>query len=352
MKKVNVIVVIVCSACLIMLFMRGGSSLAMAQGGTRLTAEQAIAAARRNAKPGSSFSVLWEVVANADTRRIADQGLEEAKARKIELLEDGLLANILRSGGFLLAETDPRTNYVIAQHLVFLEPGGAPRDLATKSPSVVKLSDAEQLVKNTAELVEQLYSTPSTEDSSLASKFYGSSFHKADELQGSLFAPPNSLRKLGISPNDVQEAAALYGGYLFWASRYAVSMPVFAASPVAALRAAGDKEVMLTKEFLQSSHMDPNFHLDLDNVQSESQLQERIELLTRLDKSLDDTLKKEADPTIVRANLSIAAMPLGVDVYLSRDEEQYSSSTPSLLIFVWHRLATGGFAIKTITGGE
>jgi hypothetical protein len=343
---------IIRTECLTALLIWGGISFATAQEGPRLTAEQAIAAARRNAKPGSSFTVLWEVVANADTQRIGDRGLEQAKARKIELLEGGLFANILRFGGFLLAETNPQTNNMIAQHLVLPGPGGTPRDLKTESPSVVKLSDAEELVKDTTEFVEQLYSTPSTEDSSLASRYYGGSFPEADLFQGTLFEIPNSLRKLGPSPNEVQEAAALYGGYLFWSFRYALSMPVFAASPVTALSAAGDKEVMLTKEFLQSNHMDPNFHLDLDNVQSERQLRERIELLTRLDNFLEDSLKNEADPTVVRANFSIVTKPLGVDVYLSRGEEEYSSSTPSLLVFVWHRLATGGFGVKMIAAGD
>ena len=350
MKRVDVIVAIICLACFIMLFMRGGSSSALAEEGLHLTAEQAISVARRNAKPGSSFTVLREIVANADTQRIGDQALEQAQLRKMELYENGLLVNILRSGGFLLAETNPQTNNVIAQHLVFLEPGGAAKDIRLDCHGVLKLSDAEELVKDTTEFVEQLYSTPSTGFSSLASRFYGGSFPEADQLPESLFTIPNSLRKLGANPIDVREAAALYGGYLFWEFRYALSMPTYAASPVSALGAAGDRWNTLKAEFLQSNHMDPNFHLDLDNVQSERQLQERVELLKRLDKFLEDALKKEADPTVVRSNLSIAAMPLAVDVDLNQ-EGQYVSSSPSMLVFVWHRLATGGFAVRMITGG-
>jgi hypothetical protein len=327
------------------------SPLTLAQEGQRLTAEQAITAARLSAEPGNSFTVLWEVAPSADTRRIGEQALKKAKARKIELFENGLLTNILTSGGFLLAETDSRTNNVIAQHLVLLEPGGAPRDLKTASSSVVKLSDAEELVKDTAEFVKHLYSTPSTEDFSLASRYLGGSFPDGDQFPGTLFAIPNSLRKLGANPHEVQQAAALYGGYLFWAWRYALAMPDFAASPVAALSAAGHKWDRLKAEFLRSNHMDSNFQFDLDNIQSEKQLQERIELLTRLDKFLEDSLKKESDPTVVNANLYLVTMPLGVDRSLSQSGEELSSSTASMLIFVWHRIATGGFAVKMITGG-
>jgi hypothetical protein len=314
-----------------------------------LTYEEAIAAARRNAKPGSSFTVLREFVANADTRRIGDQALEKVQAHKIELYENGLLVNFLRSGGFLLAETNPQTNYVIALHIVLLESGGAVKDLRPECHGVVGLADAEELVKDTTKFVEQLYSTPSTEDSFLARRFYGGSFPEGDL---SLFAIPNSLRKLGANPHEVQEAAALYWGYLFWAPRYALSMPAFAVSPTEAESAAEDKRDTLKAIFLQGNHMDPNFHLDLDNVQSERQLQERVEFLTRLDKFLEDALKNEGDPTVVRTNLSIVAMPLALDVDLNQDEDQYETGSPSMLVFVWHRLATGGFVVKSITAAD
>jgi hypothetical protein len=349
MKRVGVFLAMIGFACLIIPFACGGIPLAMAQDGSRLTAEQAIAAAHRNAKPGSSFMVLREIVANADTRRIGDQALEQAQSKKVELFLNGILANVLRSGGFLLAETDPRTNNVIALHLVSLEPGGAPKDSWLECPGVLKLADAEELVKDTTEFVEQLYSTPSTEESSLASRFYGGSFPEGDQ---SLFAIPNSLRKLGANSNEVREAAALCGGYIFWEFRYALSMPAYAVGPIAVLSAAEDRRDTLKGEFLRSNHLDPNFHLDLDNVQSEKQLQERIELLTRLDKFLEDALKNEGDPTVVRANLPLATMPLGVEVNLSRDEGHYGSSTPSMFVFFWDRLATGGFAVKMITTAD
>jgi len=353
MKSVGVVVAMIFLVCMIILFMRGGSLLAMAEDGPRLTAEQAIAAARRdaNAKPDSKFTVLREIVANADTRRIGDQALEQAQAHKIEIYENGLLTNILRSGGFLLAETDPRTNNVIALHIVLLEPSGAVKDLRLECQGVVSLTDAEELVKDTTEFVEQLYSTPSTEDSSLANRYYGGTFPDGDQFPGTLFAIPNSLRKMGADPNEVQEAAALYGGYLFWAWRYALSMPAYAASPVQALSAAGHKWDRLKAEFLQSNHMDPNFHLDLDNVKSERQLQERIALLKRLDKFLEEALKNDSDPTIVRANLSIVMMPLGVEENSDMGKGIYDSSTPSMLMFIWQRIPTGGFAVKTITVG-
>jgi len=321
----------------------------MAQEGPRLTAEQAITAARRNAKPDSSFTVLREIVANSDTRRIGDQALEQAQAHKIELYENGILVNILRSGGYLLAETNPRTNNMVAMHLVLMEAGGAVKDVQTECHGVVKLADAGELVKDTAELVKQMYSTPSTDESSLASKFYGGNFPDADKFPDSLFTIPDSLQKSGAKANEIREAAALFWGYLYWPSRSALSMAAFSASPAAAGDAAEKERDTLKAEFLQSNNMDPNINpIDFDNIQSEKQLQERIELLIRLDRFLEDSLRKKADPAVVGANLSNLTMPLRVDVDLTQ-EGQYVSTSPPKLLFLWHRLETGGFAVKEIT---
>lgn len=351
MKRVGTVLAIICLVCLIFPFMQGGNSLAMADEVPSLRAEQAIAAARRDAKPGSSFTVLREIVANADTRRVGIQALEQARAHKTGLYENGLLTNILRSGGFLLAETDPRTNSVVYFHLVTLLRDGTPEDLAIPSKGL-NLVETQELVKDTTEFVEQLYSTPSTEESSLENRFYGGSFPEGDLFQDTLFAIPNSLLKLGANPNEVREAAALFGGYIFWEFRYALSMPAYAVSPVAALSAAEERRKALTIKFLRSNHIDSDLDLNLDNMRSETQLQERVALLNKLDKFLEDALKNEGDPTVVRANLSIVTMPLGVDVDLSRDEGHYGSSTPSMFMFLWGRLATGGFAVKMINASS
>jgi hypothetical protein len=349
MKKVGVSVAIICLACSIIRLVQGGNSLAMAEEAPHLTAEQAIAAARRNAKPGSSFTILWKIIADADTRRIGDQALEQAQARKIELYENGILVNILRSGGYLLAETNPRTNNMVATHLVLMEAGGAVKDVQTECHGVVELADAGELVKDTAELVKQLYSTPSTEVSSLASRFDGGNFPDADRFPDSLFISPDSLRKLGFKPNEIREARALFWGYALWATRYALSMPAFSASTAATEDVAEKERDTLKAEFLQSNNMDPNINpIDFGNIQSEKQLQERIELFTRLNRFLENSLRKKADPAVVGANLSVLTMPLSVDVDLNQ-AGQYVSSSPPKFLFLWRRLATGGFAVKEIT---
>lgn len=349
MKKVDANGVIICLACLIMLFIGGSSSLAIAEEGPHFTVEQAITAARRNAKPGSSFAIFRKILADADTQRVGDQALAQAHAHTIELFDNGMLMDILKSGAYLIAEIDPLKNNMVAMHFVFKETGGAVKDVPSNCHGAVKPADAGELVKDTAELVKQLYSTPSTEGASLASRFYGGNFPDGNDQPDSLFAIPNFLRKSSATPNEVREAAALYWGYAFWAARYALSLPAYAASPAAAENAAEKKRDALMAEFLQLNNIDRNINLvDFDDVRNERQYQERIELLSRLDGFLEDSFRKGADPVVFGANLSILTIPLSVDEDLNQAGLYVSSSPPNSL-FLWHRVASGGFAVKEIT---
>ena len=353
MRKSGFLSTVICAACLIIPFNGGRILLGMAQHGQRLTPQEAIAAARHNAKPGSSFTVLKEILANEGTRRIGDQVLEQAQAHKVELYESGILADLLRSGGFLLAETEPRTNNVTAFHLISLGRDGVPKDAQYECDGAVKLADAKELVKDTTEFTEALYSTRPSDATSLESRFYGGSFPECGPSEEcTLFAIPRSFLKMGADQSEYQEAAALYGGLDLLGFRYAASMPVFPANPLAATQAAADKFETLKAEFFRNNHMDPDFDLDLENIRSIEQLRERIDVLRRLDRFIEEALKNEANPDLVRANISIAMIPLQVGQggpFSQDDKTIYSSSTVSLLVIYWQRLPTGGFAVKVIS---
>lgn len=353
MKKKGFIGAAVFVLCLITPFTGKEISLVMAQESQRLTPQEAIAAARRNARPESSFTVLREIVANADTQRVGDQALEQARAHQTELFEDGILAYLLRSGGFLIAEFNPKTTDAVALHLVSLKPDGVPNDAAYPCDGVVKLADARELVKDTTEFMQEFYSTPPSEASSLESRFYGGSFPDCSGPpieECSLFAVPRFLLKLGADLTEVREAAALTGGLSIWQFRYAVSMPAFAASPLVATRATEDP----VAQFLRNNHMNRDFDFDPENIRSKKQLRERIHLLGRMDKFLEEALlRNEADPALVKANISVATIPLGGLVVDTEDGQViYESGTASLILIAWKRLPTGGFAVYGISEAD
>jgi hypothetical protein len=324
-----------------------------------MTAQEAIAVARRNPrtkKLGGTFSVLREIVANADTRRVGDQALAQARANHIKLYKNGILADVLRSGGFLLIQIFPPTNktnnvnplpFVSVLHLVSLGRDGAPKDVFW-GPGI-NLANTQELVKDTTEFTEELYSTRPSEAMSLESRFYGGRFPEGDLSQDTLFAIPHSLLKLGADPNEVREVAALYGGLQLSGFQYAVSMPAFAANPIVATQAAEEKWEALKGEFLRNNHMDPHFHFDPENIRSKKQLRERVDVLRRLDKFMEEALKNEANSALAEANISVATIPLGVGTYTQEDGRVfYGSSTANLLVIYWQRLPAGGFAVSLI----
>ena len=59
-------------------------------------------------------------------------------------------------------------------------------------------------------------------------------------------------------------------------------------------------------------------------------------------------LRDKADPAVVKANISIATVPLGIGADTENGQVIYSSGGASLLVIYWQRLPTGGFAVKLI----
>jgi hypothetical protein len=348
---------VICVLCLVTLLNGEAISFVAAQQGQQLTAQQAIAEAQRKAiKPGSSFSVLREIQANDDTRRVGEQALKNAKTHKVDLYANGLLIEFLLSGGYMLAEADPLTGNLIAMHLVSLGFDGAPKDFPAECHGVVKLADAQAVLRDTAELVGQFYSIPASEDSSLVSKYFGGTFPECDPIgRCTLFAIPRSFLKFGADLSECKEIAALYGSFALLPIRYEVSMSNFSADPVAAIQATAEKMVALQKNFLQANHMDPHLDLDPAKIQGKEQLRERIDLLRRLIKYMEEGLKNEVDPALVRANISVAAISLGVDqesLFAEEDKTQLVSVTASLLMIYWQRLPAGGIALKYISEAD
>lgn len=331
----------------------------MAPTGQRLTAQEAIAAARRNPKTkklGGTFSVLREFVANANTRRVGDQAFAEARAHHIKLYQHGILADVLRSGGFLLIQTLPpmkKTNpmnplpFVSFIHLVSLGRDGVPADVLW-GPAI-DVANTRKLVKVTTEIAEKLYSTRPLEATSLESRFFGDRYPKYSGSEAKIYsqiAVPRSLLKLGAEPNEVLEFVALYGGLQILVFQYAVSMPTFAANPYVTTQAAVGKWRALQAEFLRNNRMDPHLDFDPENIRSKKQLRDWIAILKRLDKFMEEALNNEANPAVVKANRAVATIPVEFGTDSDRGKGVYTSDTASLLLFYWQRLPAGGFAVK------
>jgi hypothetical protein len=296
---------------------------------------------------------LRELRTNASTRRIGEQSLKEARDRHIKPYGNGILSDVLINGGFLVAETEPATNNLVGLHLVSVGRRGRPVSFPYRSEFGVRFDEAAKMVQDTADFVGALLSTPPSRATSLESRFFGGRFPEYDEpWLYSYFAIPRSVLKIKADPTEYRELAALYGGYLFWPYRYALSDSAYAANPSKALQAAAHKLDDLARQFLRNNNKSPDFEYDLQNISTQDQVRERIDWLRRLDELYEETLKKDAAaPALVEANKSIATIPWGLEA-VTRGSETFFATTASGVVVYWQRLPTGALVVKEISEAE
>ena len=335
------------------IFLGEGKPGHMNPDGQRLTPQQAIVAARSKGKHGSSFQIVRELTADAGTRRIAEQSLQDAQTRHVRLYGDGILVDVLANGGFLVAEIDPGTDNLVALHLVSTGRLGRPARFAYPSESGVKFEEAAKIIHDTADFTETLLSTPPSEAASLESRFSGGAFPEYDETwDSSYFAIPHSVLRIKAEPSEYRELAALYGSCVFWPYRYALSLPAYAANPLTARQAAAEKQDALQAQFLRIDNKRPGFLYAPEYLRTEEDLAERIDWLRRLNRFCEETLKRDAAaPDVLESIKAVASIPIQVEA-VTRGGDTFFATTASGVAIYWQRLATGAFAVKKVSEVE
>jgi hypothetical protein len=332
--------------------------ISLAQGsmnpiGQGLTPDQAIAALRSVAKPGNSLQILRALAANASTRRVGEQSLREARERHIKLYGNGILADVLINGGFLVAEVEPATRSLVGLHLVSVGRHGRRAIFPYRVNSDVRFDEAAKLVQDTTDFAEVLLSTPASEATSLESRFYGGTFPEYDKPEdGGAFAIPRIVLKAKARQQDYHEWTALAGGFILWMFQYAMSLPTYAANPLAALRAAVKEQDALAAQFMRDNKKSPDFRYEVQSPQlvgTGEEARERIDWLRRLNDFLEENLKKHTAADVVAANKTIATITWEVEA-ITKGGDTFFATMASGVVVYWQRLPTGGFAVKDISG--
>ena len=324
-----------------------------------LSRDQAFAALRsKSSKPNSSFQIVREFTSTNEMQDFAQRAAEEASSRHVSVSEDGIFLALLRTGGFLILETDPATGSAISLNLISGGMGGIAIIESHQVEGNVSAVVATELLKNTADFVDALLATPLSEVSGLENRFDGSHFpedNNSDER--SLFALPRAIREMKVDENETRELAALFGGINFWAIRYALSMPMYTANPYRAFRLAVEKQEALFAKFAQENNKGPDFihdFEDLKSVQTPAQLRERISWFRRLDNFLEDAFQAENISSTFKINKSLSTVALFLGSTTTAGEVSFSVMTASGpgLIVEWKRLPTGSLAVSRIGFGE
>ena len=130
--------------------------------------------------------------------------------------------------------------------------------------------------------------------------------------------------KTAADESAVQELAGLMGVADVWWTRNAVTMPVYAANPMFALKTALDKHEALTKEFARKNNLDPNFVYVLDAARTlarRPKLQDLGAGYQRLDEFLESAVQPQCATLIFAVNKSLSniGLYLGLDTSYGKD---------------------------------
>jgi hypothetical protein len=329
-----------------------------------LTPDQAIAAARSygrshkdsyetKPKGRTSFEIIREIDANAQTREVARQAREAAAALHVKVHEEYLYLDLLERGGYLILQVQVNTGNALMLYLVSTGADGRPAVVPRPLPDdKISGSLTRELITKNAEFVGRLYDTPLSDISKLKSSFEGGSFPEYNnEDAWSFFAAPGVLRKTAADESAVQELAGLMGVCMFWWTRNAVTMPVYAANPMFALKTALDKHEALTKEFARKNNLDPNFVYVLDASESSRtppKLQDLVARYQRLDEFLESAVQPQCATSIFAVNKSLSNIGLYLGLDTSYGKDTYVIMTEPALGVHWKRGSNADWRVSGV----
>lgn len=200
---------------------------AQASGAVSLTSDQAIAAVRSferkhrtdletKDKGQTSFEVIREIDANAQTRDVARQAREAAASLHVKVHEEyGYLA-LLGRGGYVILQVQTSTGNALMLYLVSTGADGHPLVVPGQLiDGKVNAAVAKELVAKNAEFLDRLYDTPLGNVGKLKSSFEGGHFPEYEnEQEGGLLrcsTPPSEDRgRRGCGPGICRSVRRLY----------------------------------------------------------------------------------------------------------------------------------------------
>jgi hypothetical protein len=325
-------------------------------GNRMITENQAISSLRArsaNARD-AGFITIRKLEPTAITWRVAQGSWNEAQLKHLEAYDRGVLIDLLRVGGFIVLEFDTKTEMALKLHLITLgEDGG----IVVQSQAVdgeVRRSEALMILRRSESFAEALNSSSSQMNQVL--RTFGSAREPVFERSGGqgYFAVPERVARIAAQPDEALELSSLSGALGLWPIRYAPSMPVYAASPKAAVELALKEQSGLEKEFLNERGKNPDFInqlFDLESISTQDQLMQRLEWLRDLNSFLEKHHPLPPDSATYKANISISTIPLRLGVTKNNSKRLYAVMNAQGLISVWASSETGDFILRAVSDG-
>jgi hypothetical protein len=323
------------------------------------TDDQALSAVRAsyNNVPDAALVVAFKVKTDPTAAAVAAKSLAEAQSNHVELYDDGLRLNLMRSGGYLVLEFNKKSNVANKLYVVTSDTTGAtvvePRDI---DGGILK-DDALAVINKAAKFSKAFFDSSESQMDELLVRF-GPSDATTLGFPGGVgyLAIPEDLRSLTKQPKDLFHMISLCNGLALWTIRHALADPMYAANPIAAVQRADDELAKLEGQFQgrQGNKGDLSLvddMIDLNSIHTREDLKARLQYLARLSAFLDEHSPLPVRSPIYKANVSISTVPLELAKEQVADSH-YGAVTGPGLISGWRYTASGELVLIGLSVAE
>lgn len=324
-----------------------------------ITQDQAVSILRSSAPNSSNvgFVVVHKIEPNGSTTHEAQESLNEAHLKHLDVYGEGVLVNLIGSGGFVVLEFDEKSDTATRFYLVTLDRAGKPVVQPHDIHGNLSKSEALMIVKRSAEFSDAFFSSTCSGIKQIAHDFGDAGIAALGTPGGQgYFEIPETVRKLTTGPEELLDLASLSSALQLWPIRRSLAISVYAANPVEAVKLARDEQTKLIREFLgdkgKDNAADFIFHLlDFDSIKTRNELTARLQRLKELSSFLDDRCPLKLDTKTYKANVSISKIPLEIGAE-QNSSHSYAVMTVPGLISIWVRSKNGDFVLTGVSEGE
>jgi len=324
-----------------------------------MTEDQAVSALRARSHEAADVRYLVAVKCEPppDGLLVSRDSLAEAESKHLELYENGLFVNLMRSGGYLVLEFDKETDAAKALDLVTSDPTGRAIVHSSDVHGSLTRDKALAIINNSAGFSRAFFISQRSQIDGLLIEFGGSDAATLGITDGQGYmAIPEAVRRLTTEPRELLELTGLTNGLALWTIRHALTMPVYAANPIAAVREANKQLAILVGEFQSKGSGKGDLDsvdrlIDLESIHTHQDFETRLKSMRELCSFLDKHAPLPVNSAVYKANVFISSVPLNLSV--EQDATAlYGVVTMPGLMSGWTRAANGQFILEGLSVAE
>ena len=318
-----------------------------------MTEEQALSLllSKRDNATDAGLVVIHKIEPDANSREVAEKALADARAKKVDLYEDGVLAHLLRIGGYVVLEFNKRSDLATRIHLVTMDEAGKPLTESEDVDGKLSKSDALMLIKKNEEFSEAFFNSPYSNMKELLLRFGGTGIATStdSDLRGCMDIPERVM-KLTTQLDEQMDLLSLPCGMELFFMRYALAQRTFSTDLGGAFERASQELSKLHDESQTGrlTRSDLDEFLNLDSINTHNDLITRIEEWRQFNAFLDNRLSGDLDSVTYKANLVLSTVPVQVGGQ-GEPSFTYFIITGTYLISGWSRAENGEFVLTGFT---